>query len=60
MLDRELLPAFAVFLGNLPRKEELSAFVGLCMVYPIIQVHAALGSTIEADLRKAYPGGKIW
>ena len=27
MLDRELLSAFSVFLGNLPRKEELSALV---------------------------------
>ena len=28
MLDRELLSAFCVFLGNLPRKEELSALLG--------------------------------
>ena len=27
MLDRELLSAFGVFLGNLPRKEKLSALV---------------------------------
>ena len=28
MLDKELLSAFDVFLGNLPRKEELSALDG--------------------------------
>ena len=28
MLDRELMSAFSVFLGNLLRKEELSALVG--------------------------------
>ena len=33
MLDRELLAAFDVFLGNVPRKEELSALVGWRMVY---------------------------
>ena len=38
MLDRELLSAFGVFLGNMPRKEELSALVGWRMVYSIIQV----------------------
>ena len=38
MLDRELQSAFAVFLGNLPRKEELSALVGWHMVYSIMQL----------------------
>ena len=51
MLDRELLSAFAVFLGNLPRKEELSTLVGLRM--------AAEGSTIEEVSRKASSGGKV-
>ena len=46
MLDRELLSAFGVFLGKLPMKEELSALVGLRMVYSIMQVLAAEGSTI--------------
>ena len=36
MLDRELLSAFCVFLGNLPRKEELSALLGWRMVYSIM------------------------
>ena len=43
MLDSEMLYAFSVFLGNLPRKEELSALVGWRMVYLIIQVLAADG-----------------
>ena len=60
MLDRELLSAFAVFLGNLPRKEELSALIGWRMVYLIMQVQAAEGSTIGEVSRKAYPGGKVW
>ena len=30
MLDRELLSAFSVFLGNLPRKEELSSLIQSC------------------------------
>ena len=46
MLDRELLFVFGVFLGNLPRKEELSALAGWRMVYSIMQVLAAEGSTI--------------
>ena len=41
MLDRELLSVFAVFLGNLPRKDELAALVGWRMVYSIMQVLAA-------------------
>ena len=60
MLDRELLSAFGVFLWNLPRKEELSALVGWRMVYSIMQVLAAEGSTIGEFLRKASPGGKVW
>ena len=60
MLDRELLSAFGVFLGNLPRKEELSALVGWRMVYSIMQVLAAEGSTIGEVLRKASPGGNVW
>ena len=40
MLDRELLSAFDVSLGNLPRKE---ALVGWRMVYSIMQVLAADG-----------------
>ena len=59
MLDRELLSAFGIFLGNLPRKEELSTLVGWRMVYSIMQVLAAEGSTIGEVPRKAYPGGKI-
>ena len=58
MLDRELLSVFSVFLGNLPRKE--SALVGWRMVYSIMQVLAAEGSTIEEVHRKASPGGKVW
>ena len=46
MLDRELLSAFCVFLGNLPRKEELSTLLGWRMVYSIMQVMASEGSTI--------------
>ena len=61
ILDRELLSAFAVFLGNLPRKEELTALVGWRrMVYSIMQVLAAEESTIEEVSRKASPGGKVW
>ena len=60
MLDRELLSAFCVFLENLPRKEELSALLGWRMVYSIMQVLAAEGSTIGEVPRKAAPGGKIW
>ena len=60
MLDRELLSAFCVFLGNLPRKEELSALLGWRMVYSIMQVLAAEGSTIGEVPRKASPGGKVW
>ena len=51
--------AFCVFLGNLPRKEELSALLGWRMVYSIMQVLAAEGSTIGEVPRKASPGGKI-
>ena len=60
MLDRELLSAFAVFLGNLPRKDELTALVGWCMVYSIMQVLEAEGSTIGEVSRKVSPGGKVW
>ena len=60
MLDRELLSAFCVFLGNLPRKEELSALLGWRMVHSIMQVLAAEGSTIGEVPRKAAPGGKVW
>ena len=60
MLDIELLSAFGVFLGNLPRKEKLSALVGSRMVYSIMQVLAAEGSTIGEVPRKASPGGKVW
>ena len=60
MLDRELLSAFCVFLENLPRKEELSALLGWRMVYSIMQVLAAEGSTIGEVPRKAAPGGKVW
>ena len=60
MLDRELLSAFGVFLGNLPRKEELSALVGWRMVYSIMQVLAAEGSTMGVVPRKASHGGKVW
>ena len=60
MLDRKLLSDFAEVLGNLPRKEELSVLVVWRMVYSIMQVLAAEGSTIEVGSRKASPGGKIW
>ena len=60
MLDRELLSAFCVFLENLPRKEELSALLGWRMVYSIMQVLAAEGSTIGEVPRKPAPGGKVW
>ena len=60
MLDRELLSDFAVFIGNLPSKEELSALVGWRMVYSIMQVLAAEGSTIGDVSRKAYYVGKVW
>ena len=60
MLDRELLSAFGVFLGNLPRKEELSALIGWRMIYSIMQVLAAEGSTIGEVPHKASPGGKVW
>ena len=60
MLDRELLFVFSVFLGNLPRKEELSALVGWRMVYSIMRVLAAEGSTMEEVPRKAFPEGKVW
>ena len=43
MLDRELLSTLAVFLGNLPRKEELSALVGWRVVYSVTQVLEAEG-----------------
>ena len=46
MINRELMSAFGVFLGNLPRKEELSAPVGWHMVYSIMQVIPVEGSTI--------------
>ena len=59
MLDRELLSAFAVFLDNLSRKEELSALVGWRMVYSILQVLSAEGSMIEEVPRKVSPGGKV-
>ena len=55
MLDRELLSAFDVFLWNLPRKEEMSALVGWRMVYSIMQVLAAEGSTIGDVSRRASP-----
>ena len=38
MLNRGLLSAFAVFLGNLPRKEKLSTLDGWRMFYSIMQV----------------------
>ena len=60
MLDREMLSAFAVVLGNLPRKEVLSVLVGWRMADYIIQVLAAEGWTIEGVPRKASPGGKVW
>ena len=52
MLDRELLSALDVFIGNLPRKEELSALVGWRMVYSIMQVLAAEGSTQSISWRQ--------
>ena len=60
MLDRELLFAFDVFLENMSRKEELSALVGWCMVYSIMQVLVTEGSTIGEVSRKVSPGGKVW
>ena len=42
------------------RKEELSAVFGWLMVYSIMQVLEAEGSTIGEVPRKASPGGKIW
>ena len=60
MLDRELLSAFGVFLGNLPRKEKLSALVGWRMVYSIMQVLAAEGSTIGEIPCKTSPGSRVW
>ena len=59
MLGRELLSAFSVFLGNLSRKD-LSALVGWRMVYSIIPVLAADGSTIVEVRRKSFAGGKVW
>ena len=59
MLDRKLLSAFAVYLGNLPRKEELSVLVGWCMLYSIMQMPAEEGSTIEEIPRKASPGDNV-
>ena len=47
MLDRGLLAVFCCSLGNLPRKEELFVLVGWRMVYSIMQVLAAEGSTIK-------------
>ena len=60
MLDRELLSAFSVFLGNLSKKEELAELVGWRIVYSILQVLAAEGSTIGEVSRNASPGGKVW
>ena len=60
MLDRELMSAFAIFLGNLPRKEELTALVGWRMVYSTMQVLAAARLTIEDVSRKSSPEGKVW
>ena len=60
MLDRELMSAFCVFLGNLPRKEELSALLEWRMVYSIMQVLAVEGSTIGEVPRKVSPGGNVW
>ena len=60
MLDRELLSAFTVFLGNMPMKDELAAIVEWRMVYSIVQVLAAEGSTIGEVSRKVSPGGKVW
>ena len=60
MLDRVLLSDFAVFLGKLPRKDELSAPVGWRMVYSIMQVLAAEESTIEEVPRKVSLGDMVW
>ena len=60
MIDRELLSAFTVFLVNLPRNDELAALVRWRMVYSIMPVLAAEGSTIGEVSRKASPGGKVW
>ena len=51
---------FCCILGNLHRKEELSALVGWRMVYSIMQVLAAEGSTIGEVSRKASTGCKVW
>ena len=59
MLDRDLLSAFDVDLGNRPRNEKLSTLVGWRMVYSIIHVLAAEGSTIGEVSRKTSPGGKV-
>ena len=60
MLDCELLSTLAVFLGNLPRKEELSALVGWRVVYSVTQVLEAEGYTIVEASRNTSPGGKVW
>ena len=60
MLDRELLSDVGVCLGNLPRKEELSALLGWRMVYSIMQVLVVEGSTIGEVPRKSSPRGKVW
>ena len=58
MLDRELLSDFTVFLGNLPRMEQLSAMVGRRMVNSSMRL-SAKGSTIEEVTPNASPGGMI-
>ena len=55
----KLLSDFTVFLGNLPRKEQLSAMVGRRMVNSNMQGLPAKGSTIEEVTRNASPGGMI-
>ena len=59
MSARELLSAFALFLGNQPRKEELAALVGWRVVYSIMQVLAEVGSTIGEVSRKVSSGGNV-
>ena len=59
-LLQDSVSAFCVFLGNLPRKEKLSALLGWRMVYSIMQVLAAERSMIGEVPRKAALGGRVW
>ena len=59
MLVIELLSALLYFSGTCPGMRT-SALVGWRMVYSIMQVISAEGSTIEEVPRKASPEGRVW